>query len=193
MSDSAPKGLRKRGRVWWIDVTLNGSRIQRSTGTSNIEIAHEILSAERLRIERSLVPGTNGWTTRSGWESEVERERNKGGWLYQMHSNLRRRCRDRNKSVRLSLDELHRIALRSAGRCELTHLPFQTRPGETSHKRPFFPSIDRIDSSRDYDPGNVRLVCVAVNYALNDWGEDVFATIAEAYVASKLANRNDML
>lgn len=40
-------------------------------------------------------------------------------------------------------------------------------------KRPYAPSIDRIDSAKGYFPGNCRMVCVAANYAMNVWGEAV--------------------
>lgn len=40
-------------------------------------------------------------------------------------------------------------------------------------RRPLAPSIDRIDSSLGYTRQNCRIVCAAVNYAMNVWGEDV--------------------
>lgn len=40
-------------------------------------------------------------------------------------------------------------------------------------KRPYAPSIDRIDNAKGYLRGNCRVVCVAVNYAMNVWGEEV--------------------
>lgn len=39
------------------------------------------------------------------------------------------------------------------------------------------PSIDRIDTTRGYTPDNVRLVCAAVNLALNQFGEGIFFRI----------------
>ncbi len=61
----------------------------------------------------------------------------------------------------------------------------------TVHKKPgwrrapWAPSVDRIDSSKGYVPGNVRLVCVAANLAMNEWGEDVLARVARAYVEAR--------
>lgn len=48
--------------------------------------------------------------------------------------------------------------------------------------RPFAPSLDRIDARKGYTTDNVRLVAWVVNHALGDWGEEVFAKIARAYV-----------
>lgn len=36
-----------------------------------------------------------------------------------------------------------------------------------------------IGTRRGYTPDNIRLVCVAVNYALNAWGEDVLHRIVD--------------
>ncbi len=44
--------------------------------------------------------------------------------------------------------------------------------------RPFAPSIDRRDSSAGYTKENCRVVCMAANFAMNAWGEDVLRTIA---------------
>ncbi len=54
-----------------------------------------------------------------------------------------------------------------------------------SYRAPFAPSIDRINSEKGYTDGNVRLVCVAVNWALSDWGIEVFEKICSS-VGSKL-------
>ena len=42
-------------------------------------------------------------------------------------------------------------------------------------------SLDRIDSSKGYTVENCRLVCTAVNLAMNEWGEDVLERIALYY------------
>jgi len=86
----------------------------------------------------------------------------------------------------LSQDDIAAMASRAAGKCELTGIPFDLSPRESS-RNPFAPSLDRIDCKRGYEQGNVRLVLAAVNYALSDWGEGVFSRIAFAYVERQLA------
>lgn len=70
------------------------------------------------------------------------------------------------------------------GRCALTGLSFDLREvGTGQAKRPFAPSLDRIEGDKGYTKDNVRLVCQAVNFALNRFGEDVFYEIAGAAAA----------
>ena len=70
------------------------------------------------------------------------------------------------------------------GRCALTGLRFDLRiVGNGKARRPFAPSLDRIDSTGGYTQDNVRLVCQAVNFALNAYGEDTFREIAAATAA----------
>jgi hypothetical protein len=67
------------------------------------------------------------------------------------------------------------------GRCALTGLPFDLRKvGTGQARRPFAPSLDRIEGDKGYTKDNVRLVCQAVNFALNRFGEDIFYEIARA-------------
>jgi hypothetical protein len=48
---------------------------------------------------------------------------------------------------------------------------------------PFAPSIDRINPSIGYTKDNIRLVCASVNFALNEFGEDIFRKICKAYLS----------
>jgi hypothetical protein len=67
------------------------------------------------------------------------------------------------------------------GRCALTGVEFDLRVvGAGQARRPFAPSLDRIDCSGGYTRDNARLVCQAVNFALNAFGEDIFREIALA-------------
>jgi hypothetical protein len=50
-------------------------------------------------------------------------------------------------------------------------------------KRPFVPTLDRVDSSRGYVFDNVRVVVWAYNAAKADWPHEVFARLARAYVS----------
>ena len=52
-------------------------------------------------------------------------------------------------------------------------------------ENPWAPSIDRIDNSKGYEAGNVRMVCVAANFAMNAWGEEALYELAASMVAHK--------
>lgn len=74
------------------------------------------------------------------------------------------------------------------GVCALTGLPMDLaeRRGSTKGPRnPFQLSLDRIDPSKGYVKGNVRMVLWAMNAALSVWGEEVFAPIAQAFIAHR--------
>jgi hypothetical protein len=90
----------------------------------------------------------------------------------------------RNAKVRgiefsLTKDDYKAILHRANGRCEITGIPFSLAKHERgAARRPFAPSLDRIDCHKTYTPDNCRLVAVAVNAAMSDWGEDVLYRIA---------------
>lgn len=79
-----------------------------------------------------------------------------------------------------TVDEALPRYLHRQGKCALTGIPFNLESPEGATLRPWAPSLDRIDSSKGYTAKNCRLVCVAVNFALNQWGEAVFRKIATA-------------
>jgi len=85
----------------------------------------------------------------------------------------------------LDSDFLMSLWEKQNGRCDLTNISFEfinTTPYEAN---PWAPSIDRINSFKGYTKDNIRLVCVAVNYALNEYGEETFKKICEAYLNNK--------
>ncbi|MEO0547532.1 MAG: hypothetical protein AAF035_11355 [Pseudomonadota bacterium] len=64
--------------------------------------------------------------------------------------------------------------------CALSGIPFSYKKGSWGKGRnPYAVSIDRIDSRKGYTLKNVRLVTVAVNYALSDWGDAIFFEMCE--------------
>jgi hypothetical protein len=69
------------------------------------------------------------------------------------------------------------------GRCAVSGFEFNLqRFPEALVKYPFAPSIDRRLSSGGYTEDNVRLVCVAVNFGMGQWGEELYTTLARAAV-----------
>lgn len=69
------------------------------------------------------------------------------------------------------------------GRCAITRLEFtDEKVGTGRARRAFAPSLDKIDPEGAYTVDNCRLVILAVNFALNAWGEEVYLRLARAAV-----------
>lgn len=86
------------------------------------------------------------------------------------------RNRAKKKRIPFTLRREHILPALAAGRCEATGIPFVFGAGRS----PFSPSIDRIDSSKGYIPGNIRIVLLAFNVACGEWGEEVLWRMAAA-------------
>jgi uncharacterized Zn finger protein (UPF0148 family) len=99
-------------------------------------------------------------------------------------SHCKGRAKSRSLDFNLSVDFLIDLYEMQNNKCAVTKLSFNFEKSEFE-KRPFAPSIDRIDSSKGYTQDNVRLVCAAVNYALNEFGDTVFDKICAARVLYK--------
>lgn len=99
----------------------------------------------------------------------------------EIYRNCRKNSKQRNIDFSLSEDDMRILVTRAGGRCEVTGIVFQKIPNMAQKvKQPFFPSIDRIDSSKGYSLDNCRLVCVAANFALNTWGDWVLMELMRA-------------
>jgi hypothetical protein len=55
-------------------------------------------------------------------------------------------------------------------KCQISGIPFDFSKAIEGRRRPFYPSLDRKDSSKGYSFKNCRLVCSIVNIAMNEWG-----------------------
>lgn len=82
----------------------------------------------------------------------------------------------------LTMSEFEGLVDRAQGRCMVTGIPFEFERVSGSMRRPFAPSLDRIDSSKGYSADNVRLVCVLVNLAMNEWGLEPLMRVARNLV-----------
>ncbi len=103
----------------------------------------------------------------------------------------RRRAKDRRIVYALTPEQEALITERSAGRCELSGTPFAYSKNRKV-RNPFVASLDRIESSGGYTFENVRLVCLAVNIALNQWGLECLLLIASGLLGNWQARRTPM-
>jgi hypothetical protein len=95
------------------------------------------------------------------------------------------RAKRRNISC-ITRDELDVLWLRCEGRCAVSGLEFTDEIFPNALvKRPFSPSIDQIEATtgNGYTLENARIVCVAANFAMNQWGLSTLIRVAQGVVA----------
>lgn len=167
--------LRKRGNLWYARKQNGKQRIELALRTGDLVLA--IDRAQLLIPERII--GANGFAD-DGRSIAIESD------YKRIFKTASRRAKDNGIEFTLSESDIADLIQTSNGFCSLTHIPFSTARIDGAYRAPYAPSLDRIDSARGYHKDNVRLVCVAVNWALSDWGQGVFEAIATGYVSSKL-------
>lgn len=69
-------------------------------------------------------------------------------------------------------------------RCAVSGIPLAKRLVLGGERDPWAPSIDRIESRHGYTDDNIRVVCLAANYAMNAWGLDVLLRLARGVLRS---------
>lgn len=93
-------------------------------------------------------------------------------------------AKDRAKKNNLAfdLDKDFILEKLKIGKCELTDLMLSKQLSEKRGRNPMTPSLDRKIPELGYTKENVRLVCFGMNAALGNWGEEMFSTLAKAYL-----------
>ncbi|HJT87971.1 MAG TPA: ASCH domain-containing protein [Bryobacteraceae bacterium] len=89
-------------------------------------------------------------------------------------------ARKNNLKFDLTREHLLRLWDECGGCCAISGRFFSLEEFECLVRHPFAPSVDRIDSHDGYTVINTRLVCVAVNFGMNQWGQEVYYELAKA-------------
>lgn len=102
----------------------------------------------------------------------------------------RTRARALQKGMEFSLTDQHVVDLfvASNGRCAVSGIEFDDMEVGKRGLRPWMPSLDRIMAREGYAPGNVRVVCVAANIALSDFGDEVLIRLARAIAERSISS-----
>lgn len=108
------------------------------------------------------------------------------GRLVSLLGGARRRAKQKGLEYDLDLKWLLNLYKIQNGCCALTGLLliFEFNKEFKRQFMPFSPSLDRIQSHGGYTKENTRLVCTAINVAMNHYGEGIFRQISSAYLAA---------
>lgn len=101
-----------------------------------------------------------------------------------LHGQHRRGASARGIDFNLSKEDVYNMLSMAGGRCQVTGVPFEMERKKGQRRRPYYPSIDRVDASKGYTRRNTRVVISAANLAMNEWGEDVLYRMAECMLST---------
>lgn len=138
---------------------------------------HRVYAMDFRDDRRSICGACHAKRERDNRSSDVRAREIKRRWKYLIHYAHRRA---QKADVPFDLFE-HQAEIKrrvEAGLCEMTGLPFNVGGVGRAWDSP---SIDRIRPADGYVLSNVRVILFGLNFAMADWGEDVFAKMARSY------------
>jgi hypothetical protein len=105
-----------------------------------------------------------------------------GAIITRKWQNIRERVKKKGGDIdRFFLYDLY---LKTGGTCQVTGIPFRIDANRT--RDPFYPSLDRIDSSVGYYKDNVQFVCTIYNIAKQEWTHEDVLILANSLASDDL-------
>lgn len=153
-------------------------------GLDDLDALCEACQSElSLEVSRRTVAAYRSAFRRYGiaWaEQENERHRSWGrvALAKKLTGQARQSAAKRDLEFALDADEVDRLL--SPMTCAVTKLPLTLEHYGPSARNPWAPSLDRIDGSKGYVSGNVRVVCWAYNLMRADFPDEVVRKVAQA-------------
>ena len=105
--------------------------------------------------------------------------------LAKLLSMAKNRAKEKKLDFDLTLEYLKGLWDGTDGKCQVSNIPFELRRPEFGKVHPYAPSIDRIEPSRGYTKGNVRIIVYQLNVALSEFGLEQFNNFVKLYMPYK--------
>lgn len=164
--------LIQRDGFYQIHGMMDGKRIRKSCKTRDLRHARAALES----LSRELC---------SGWRSSHDDPN--VGWkeiAKTVYARQRGSARMREMAFDLTPGDIYALMKSTGFRCAVSGIPFSKRGSTRWQRDPWAPSVDRIENRHGYTKDNVRIVCLAANIAMSDWGYDVVLRLARGVVGS---------
>ena len=169
--------LRKVGNAWFARKQHGKTRHEIALKTESMDDAKRVAAEIMPAVIKGIVHFDNNQASTPGAKD-----------YRRVFAKTKARAKTNGTAYELTEEEEKTIVERSNGMCEISGIPFSFARNDLAFRAPYLMSVDRINSSLGYTFANTRLVCVAVNWALSDWGVGVFDRICAAYIARKIKN-----
>lgn len=108
------------------------------------------------------------------------------GRLYDIYCSAKQRALLKNIESDMTFENVLDMFKEQDGKCLLTGMKLDfSKKIKGVNYNPLAPSIDKIDASKGYVKGNVRIVAVIVNLSLNGFGDAMFDLMCRSYILKR--------
>ena len=173
--------LTLRAGKYCVHGTFDGRRIRKSCGTTNLGRAKLFLED----MKRQYVHGWREGYDRADldWRAVAEK----------IHGRQKSAAVKRGITFDLKAGEVYALMRSTGFRCAISGVAFAKRDVSEGKRDPWAPSIDRIENRQSYSLENVRVVCLAANIAMSDWGFDVLLRLSRGIHRSSLVFAEELV
>ena len=172
--------LIRRGDAWYVMGTHERKRYRVSTGCADLASAKRRMDSIYYGIN-SAWRGAEG-SDMNGWKAAIKA----------MLDQQRYHAKARGIPHKLKPEEVFDLLVDAGFRCTVSGIevaPPRKGKDESGQRDPWKMSVDRIDTRHGYTIDNVRIVCLAANLAMNEWGYDTMLRLARAVARNASAAR----
>jgi hypothetical protein len=165
---AGPLYLITRHGYFHIRGTYDGKLIRVATRTADLRRAKVVLDDLLHELE-------TGWRKGSA-ETDID-------WkavAKAMTARHRFNSRARGIPFQIESSDIYLLLKETGYRCAVSGIEFSKRATAKGAPDPWCASIDRIDNRHGYVKGNVRIVCLAANLAMNRWGYNTLLRLSLA-------------